>query len=241
MKFILPLLALLSHLVLTPRAVAAEPQPTPAANPSARWEGEIAAMEAADKIKPPPQGGVLFIGSSTIRMWKSLATDFPQHAVINRGFGGSEIADSTFFAPRLIFPFHPQVIFLRAGGNDIHNGRSPEQVFADYRAFVAVVHAKLPQAQIIYLGLCPTIARLKEVPQGDQLNALIKAHTATNPLLKFVDCADLTVGADGQPRAELFLPDKLHFNQAGYQLLAARTRPWLPAPAPKPVGSVPAN
>ncbi|MCF7733535.1 MAG: hypothetical protein K9N23_17735 [Akkermansiaceae bacterium] len=190
-------------------------------------------MEAADQVHPPPKGGVLFIGSSTIRMWKSLATDFPRHRVINRGFGGSEIVDATAFAPRLIFPVEPRVIFFRSGTNDIHNGKSPEQVFADYQAFVAAVHAKLPQTQIIYLGLCPTIARIKEVPQGNTLNGYIKTYSAAHPLLKFVDCADMSVGADGQPRADLFLPDKLHFSEAGYRLLAARSRPFLPAPAAK--------
>lgn len=227
MKLILPLLALCSSLLLAPRLVAADPQPTAAVSPSARWEGEIAAIEAADKLAPPPKGGVLFIGSSTIRMWKSLKTDFPELAVINHGFGGSEIVDSTYFAPRLVFPCEPQVIVFRSGTNDIHNGKSPGQVFADYRAFVAAVHAKLPQTQIIFLGLCPTIARLKEVPQGNQLNALVQAYTASNPLLKFVDCATMSVGFDGQPLPGLFMPDQLHFNAAGYQLLAARTRPFL--------------
>ena len=233
MKLLIPLLALCSAIVMPTRAPAAEAKPAAEVSPFARWEKEIAAMEAADKVNPPPQGGVLFIGSSTIRMWQSLAKDFPQHQVINRGFGGSQIVDSTHFAPRLIFPFAPRVVFLRSGGNDINAGKSPEQVFADYREFVATVHAKLPQTQIIYLGLCPTIARLKEVPKGDLLNGYIKEFAAKNPLLKYVDCADMTVGDDGQPRADLFLPDKLHLNAAGYKLLAERTRPFLPVPTPK--------
>jgi lysophospholipase L1-like esterase len=228
MKLLFPLLVLFAGLIPTVPVVAAEAQPAAAAKPSAQWENEIAAMEAADKLQPPPKGAVLFIGSSTIRMWKSLAADFPQHQVINRGFGGSQIVDATAFAPRLIFPHEPRVIFLRSGTNDIHAGKSPEQVFEDYKAFVTTVHAKLPQAQIIFLGLCPTIARIKEVPQGNTLNGYVKAYAATNPLLKYVDCAEMTVGADGQPRAELFLPDKLHLSPAGYQLLAARTRPFLP-------------
>lgn len=93
-----------------------------------RWEKEIAAYEHADRTSSPPQGGLLFIGSSTIRLWNTLAQDFPQHRVINRGFGGSQIADSTHFAERIIFPFAPRMILLRAGGNDIHAGKSPELV-----------------------------------------------------------------------------------------------------------------
>ncbi len=233
MKFILPLLAVFASLALTPCVIAEAPQPAAAVKPSANWENEIAAMEAADKLQPPPKGEILFIGSSTIRMWKSLATDFPQHRVINRGFGGSQIVDATYFAPRLVFPFEPRVIFLRSGTNDINAGKSPEQVFADYKNFVATVHAKLPNTQIIYLGLCPTIARIKQVAKGNLLNGYIKEFAATHPLLKYVDCADLSVGADGQPRADLFVTDGLHFNAAGYQLLAERTRVFLPAPAVK--------
>lgn len=234
MKFLIPILALCSGLVSSSSLAADAPLPAAAdAKAFARWEPEIAAMEAADKLNPPPQGGVLFIGSSTIRMWQSLASDFPKHSVINRGFGGSQIVDATHFAPRLVFPFAPRVIFFRSGGNDINAGKSPEQVFADYRAFVATIHAKLPETQIIYLGLCPTIARLKEVAKGNTLNGYIKDFSAKNPLLKYVDCADMTVGADGQPRAELFRPDKLHLSEAGYKLLAGRTRPFLPAPAAK--------
>src|SRR6266404_3697295 len=94
----------------------------------AKWEKEIAAYEQMDRTNPPPKGSALFIGSSTVRLWKSLAQDFPDHQVINRGFGGSEIVDATHFADRIVFPYKPRIIFLRSGGNDIHGGKSPEQV-----------------------------------------------------------------------------------------------------------------
>src|SRR5215207_4201445 len=110
---------------------AAAPSTKPARN-FARWEKEIAAMEAKDKESPPPKGGIVFIGSSTIRGWKTLQEDFPGQPVINRGFGGSEIVDSTFYADRLIFPHAPTQVFLRAGGNDIHAGKSADAVFEDF-------------------------------------------------------------------------------------------------------------
>lgn len=226
MKILALLLA--SLLSICPSVHAENPRPT-AADPFAKWEKEIAAMEAADKSHPLAPGGVLFIGSSTIRLWNSLAADFPQHRVLNRGFGGSQIVDSTHFAPRIVFPAAPSVIVLRSGGNDIHAGKSAAQVFEDYKAFVTAIHAKLPDTQIIYLGLCPTLARIKEVPEGEKLNALIKDHAAKNPKLKFVDCSDMTLGKDGQPRADLFVADKLHLSEAGYKLLAERLRPFLPA------------
>src|SRR5262249_31053266 len=110
----------------------------------AKWEKEIAAFEQSDHTNPPPKGALLFIGSSTIRLWKSLAQDFPEQRVINRGFGGSEILDATHFAERIVFPCEPRMIFLRAGGNDLNAGKSPEQVFADFKAFVTRIHGKLP-------------------------------------------------------------------------------------------------
>ncbi len=230
------ILIAVSLIFLLPRVGAEDARAPAAAAPAdkfAGWEKEIAAMEATDRKSPPPKGGVLFIGSSTIRMWKSLPQDYPEHRVINRGFGGSQIVDATHFAPRLVFPHEPRAIFLRSGGNDINAGKSPEQVFAEYKDFVAVIHAKLPQTQIIYIGLAPTIARIREVEKGNVLNTLVREYAAKHPLLKFVDCADMSVGSDGQPRADLFLPDKLHFSDAGYTLLAERVRPFLPAPAKK--------
>src|SRR5271169_473 len=109
-----------------------------------QWEKDIAAFEKSDLTNPPPKGAIEFIGSSTIARWKTLAQDFPGQPVFNRGFGGSEIVDSTHFAPRVIFPYAPRMIILRAGGNDLWAGKSPEQVFADFQEFVAVVDAKLP-------------------------------------------------------------------------------------------------
>src|SRR3989442_5624631 len=124
-----------------------------------KWEKEIAAYEQMDRTNPPPKGALLFIGSSTVRLWKTLAQDFPKHQVINRGFGGSEIVDSTHFAPRVILPYKPRMIFLRAGGNDLNSGKSPEAVFGDFKEFVAKVHSKLPLAEIVFISLSPSIAR----------------------------------------------------------------------------------
>ena len=94
---------------------------------SSKWESEIKAFEAADKTNPPPHGAVLFIGSSSIRQWKTLAEDFQEYKVINRGFGGSQIIDSVAFADRIIIPYKPRLILLYAGDNDIAAGKSPEQ------------------------------------------------------------------------------------------------------------------
>jgi lysophospholipase L1-like esterase len=122
---------------------AAEPAVAPKPHNFAKWEKDIAAFEKRDAENAPPKHSLLFIGSSGIVRWKSLATDFPGVTILNRAFGGNEIADSTHFAERMIFPYEPKMIFLRAGGNDIHAGKSAEQVFEDYKTFVATTQAAL--------------------------------------------------------------------------------------------------
>ena len=192
------------------------------------WENEIAAYEAKDRTNPPPANGILFIGSSTIRMWSTLATDFHGQPVINRGFGGSEVADSTHFADRILFPYAPRVIFFRAGGNDIANGEPPEEVFDDFKDFVATVHAKLPKTDIFYISWNPTIARWQNRGKEAVLNNLVKEYAQHTPHLKYIEASSFVLGPDGKPRPELFRADKLHFSAAGYTLLAARVRPYMP-------------
>jgi len=193
-----------------------------------KWEKEISAFEQRDKTNPPPKGALLFIGSSTIRGWKTLAQDFPKHKVINRGFGGSEIVDATHFLDRIVFPYEPKMIFLRAGGNDLVAGKSVEQVFAGYKEFVEKVQKKLPKTDIVFISLSPTILRLKQADKEKSLNNMVVEFIRDKPRLKYIETYDMVLGADGQPRADLLLPDKLHFNADGYKLLAERVRPFLP-------------
>jgi hypothetical protein len=194
----------------------------------AKWEKAIAAFEQSDATNPPPKGGVEFIGSSTIGRWKTLAQDFPGQPVFNRGFGGSEIVDSTQFAPRVIFPYAPRMIVLRAGGNDLWAGKSPEQVFADFKEFVATVRAKLPNTEIVFLSLSPSVARWKQHEQEKEVNRRIEDFVRERPHLRYIETYDLPLGADGQPRPELFVADKLHFNADGYKLLVERVRVLFP-------------
>ena len=195
----------------------------------AKWEKEISAFEQRDRTNEPPKGGLLFIGSSTIKLWKSLPEDFPNYHLINRGFGGSEIVDSTHFAERIIFPYGPRMIFLRAGGNDLWNGKTSEQVFADFKEFVRKIHDKLPQTEILFISLSPSIERIKQADKEKAVNGMIKNYAATTAGVKYIDAWSVPLGSDGEPGAEFFLPDKLHFNAAGYKRLVERLRPYLPA------------
>jgi len=189
-----------------------------------KWEKAIAAFEQTDATNPPPKGALLFIGSSTIRMWKTLQQDFPKHAVINRGFGGSQIADATQFAPRIVIPYAPKAIYLRSGGNDLWAGKSVDQVFADFQSFVAAVHAKLPETDIVYIALCPSIARWNQAGITKELNAKVAAFIQGKPHLRYVETFDMAYDTAGNARPELFIKDRLHFNAEGYKLLAERVR-----------------
>lgn len=203
------------------------PRPYAEARDYSVWEKEVAAYEAADREIPPPKGGVLFIGSSTIRLWKTLAEDFPGHKVINRGFGGTEIVDSTHFADRLIFPHEPKQIFLRAGGNDIHSGRLPREVASDFAAFVQTVRNRLPKTEIVYIAVSPAPARWGESDKYRELNRLIRAMALDMPRVGFVDAYDVSLTEDGKARPERFVKDRLHFSPEGYVGLADRVRPFL--------------
>ena len=211
-------------------AFAASWQPSIAADTNhsfAKWEHEISAYEKMDVTNPPPKGAFVFIGSSTIRFWKTLALDFAGQPVINRGFGGSAIVDSTHFAPRVIFPYEPKVVVLRAGGNDLWASNSVEKVFGDFKDFAETVHAKLPDAKIVFLSLSPSLARWSQHEKEKAVNTLIADYTRGKTFLQYIETYDVPLGADGKPREELFVADKLHFNAQGYELLAARVRPLL--------------
>lgn len=196
-----------------------------------RWEDQMQAFEAADQVNPPPQNGVLFIGSSGIRRWKTLAQDFPEHKVINRGFGGSHISDSVRYADRIVIPCKPRIIVLRAGTNDINAGKSPEQVAADFKAFVDKVRAKLPETRIIFISLTPCPARWANAEKEKRANQLIREIVSAGKNLDYIDTFNPMLGADGEPRPELYVLDRVHCNAEGYKLWTSIVRPHLQAPS----------
>jgi lysophospholipase L1-like esterase len=196
-------------------------------NDHAKWDTDIQAFEASDKANPPPQHAVLFIGSSSIRFWKSLPSDFPEYNVINRGFGGSDLDDATAFADRIVKPYHPAAIVLYAGDNDLQNGDSPEQVRDDFQAFVTRVRGFDPQVPIAFISIKPSVARVNLLPNIERANRLIRDWAMEQKGVAFLDVAPAMVDAKGQPKPELFIEDGLHMNPTGYALWVAQVRPWL--------------
>jgi lysophospholipase L1-like esterase len=204
------------------RAPAAEP----AKAAENRWEAAIRNFEAQDRKQMPPAGGILFVGSSSIVRW-DVEKHFPHLPVINRGFGGSQIADSLHFADRIILPYRPKVIVLYAGDNDIAAGKSPRQVAADYRALVKKVRDALPKVRIVFVAIKPSIRRWHLVDKMREANRLIQAITAKDDRLVYVDVDPPMIGHDGKPRPELFAPDGLHLSAEGYKLWSSLVRPRL--------------
>ena len=194
---------------------------------SAKWENDIAAFEKADRGHPPEKGGIVFVGSSSIRLWKTLAQDFAGLPVLNRGFGGSEIADSVAFAERIVIAYAPRQVVLYAGGNDINSGKSPEKVIGDFKAFAGRVRAALPDAEIDYISIAPNPARWAQVEKVKAVNSSIEAWMKGQPRMKFINVFPHMLGEDGLPKPDIYVADKLHMNPAGYAIWKEVVGPFL--------------
>jgi len=213
----LPVLPLLLLACLLPLPLPAGPE---------HWEKDIIKLEATAKATPHPKGALLFVGSSSIRLW-DLKTSFPKQTTINHGFGGSELEDSLFYADRIIIPHAPGIIFLYAGDNDINKGKSAERVIADYQKFVLKIHSSLPDTAIVFLPIKPSLARWKIWPEMNKANLAIRDLTMQNDLLVYLDTASPMFGKSGTPRPDLFQKDGLHLNKKGYQLWGSVVNEWL--------------
>lgn len=192
-----------------------------------RWTAEIDRLVAGDAAQPPTPGGIVFVGSSSIRLWSTLATDFPAADALNRGFGGSELADSVYYAARLVLPYRPRAVVVYAGENDLWNGKSPAALLEDFRALRTRVHAALPGSRIIFLSIKYSPARERIHPQIGEANRLIAADCASAPSCLFVDVATPLFGPDGRSDGKFFLPDGIHLNAGGYQAWTRVLAPYL--------------
>jgi lysophospholipase L1-like esterase len=189
------------------------------AAPDQRWDASFAAFDADDRAHAPPAGGVLFVGSSSIRLWDGLETQFDAlPVVVKRGFGGSSMADCAQHLDRLVTRYRPREVIVYAGDNDLAEGRSPAQVLESFQVFVDGVHRELPQTRIDYLSIKPSPLRAPLLARIRETNALIRDYVAQHARLGFIDIFTPMLGPDGAPRRELFRADALHLNDAGYAL-----------------------
>jgi lysophospholipase L1-like esterase len=191
------------------------------------WQKEIAAFAESDKREFPKTGGIVFVGSSTIRGWKTLHEDFPDYNILNRGFGGSHLEDVNHYLPDIVLPYKPKLIVLYAGENDITAGKSVERVFGDFKHFVSAVHQKLPKTRIVFVSLKPSPSRWSLREKLARANDLIKAAIEKDKRLQFVDVWQPMLAENGEPKPEIFMGDKLHLNAEGYKIWRAALSPHL--------------
>ncbi|MCB1235629.1 MAG: hypothetical protein KDM91_11205 [Verrucomicrobiae bacterium] len=180
------------------------------------WENDIAKFEAADRATPPPKDAILFLGSSSIRLW-DLKTSFPDRVTINRGFGGSTLPDTTHFFDRIVLPYRPRAALVYAGDNDVASGSDADAVLADFKKLAALFSEKLPGTPVIYIAIKPSVKRWAMWPVMKDANAKIAQWCDEHEGFFFADISrPMLETADGKPSPDIFKADGLHLNEAGY-------------------------
>ncbi len=193
------------------------------------WEEAVASLEAGSRGSCAPGECVLFVGSSSIRLWDSLAADMAPIPVIQHGFGGAKLNDLVHYAQRLVTPFRPRAVVVFAGTNDIDPAasKSPEVLLASYRSFVEIIRAAQPDVPIYYIGITPSPLRWSVWPIAQQTNALIEAWSANDANLHFIDTSQALLGANGEPDRDNYIFDGLHLSAQGYGAWTGIIRPRL--------------
>jgi lysophospholipase L1-like esterase len=200
----------------TPTPVMSAPAPAITLSP---WDATFAQFAADDLSHPPPAGGILFVGSSSIRLWSDLEAQFKDlPVVIKRGFGGSQLSDCVKHLNRLVVRYHPRLVLVYAGDNDLAAGSSPEEVLRRLAAFVDGVHSELADTRIAYIAIKPSPSRVGLLTKIRDTNNLIRDYAAAQGKVDFIDVYTPMLDAAGKPRPELFLADALHLNSDGYAL-----------------------
>ncbi|GAB4421877.1 MAG: SGNH/GDSL hydrolase family protein [Bacteroidia bacterium] len=221
-----PLCAALAACAPAPAGGTATAVPTDTVLPP--FEAEIRAFEAADSSGMPPEGAVLFIGSSSLRLWQTLTADMVPLPVVNRGFGGSTMPDLLRYADRILFPYRPRCIVLYEGDNDItHEAITPDSVLANLRSYHQAVRQRLPGSHTWVLSIKPSPARRHLADKARQANDLMQAYCDAVPELTFIDVGAVMRDAGGNLRGDIFLQDSLHLGPSGYALWTDLLRPLL--------------
>ena len=202
--------ALLAGWAPTLEAQAPDPDP-------GRFSEQFAQFARWDAKNYVPEDAVLFVGSSSIVRWNT-AESFPGMPLINRGFGGSQISDVVHYVEEAVLKYNPAVVVHYAGDNDTSAGKSPQQIFEDYREFALAVLAHDAATEVVFLTIKPSLSRWSVWPQMQAANALVKTFSESRPNLHYVDVGTPMLGSDGEPIPGLFVRDGLHMTPAGYDI-----------------------
>jgi lysophospholipase L1-like esterase len=193
------------------------------------WDYQIRTFEKADREQTPVKGSIVFTGSSSIRYWQTLEEDMAPLPVINRGFGGSQLAHVIHYAERIVFPHHPRLIVLYAGENDLcwPSLKSPETVFADFQRFVELVRAQRFGTHVYFLSIKRTRFRRGRWAEIDQANQLIEAFAGDSPDVTYVDVSTPMLDAAGHPCPKYLPWYRIHLTDEGYKLWTSIVTPVL--------------
>jgi len=183
----------------------------------ARFQSEIDQFKVDATDYSSIKNLVVFTGSSTIRMWTDLQKDFPDLAVLNRGFGGSHMSDLLYYADTVILKYRPAILFIYEGDNDIGSGKKPDEILKDAGKLVRLIRQKLPST-ICFISAKPSIARWNLKETYLDFNKLLKEFTRHQPYIYYLDVWDKMIGIDGNPMSDIFLDDGLHMNRKGYDI-----------------------
>lgn len=190
-----------------------------------RFAAEIEAFLKADHEKPPPQEAILFIGSSIFRRWEKLTEQMAPLPVFNRAFGGSQTHEILYYMDKIVLPYKPKIIVYYCGSNDINADVTPQGIAGNFKEFVTRVQAQLPKTKIYYVAINRAPQKIDKWKEVDVTNSLVKAFCTKDKKLGFIDVNPALFDKAGQPRSELYLPDKLHFQAAAYNEFAAIIKP----------------
>lgn len=192
---------------------------------------EVTRWNDQDALDPIAPGGVLFVGSSSIRRWEQLQLDFNDYRVIQRGFGGSQFENLNFWVNELVLSYQPSAVVVWEGTNDNTSGETGNEVFADYQAFVSAVQAAQPNMEIVYLGIMPTPSNGPFDAERDSANNQIAAAAALDPKLHYIDlpAAFATLNPRGDIAFTGKFVDPVHLNRAGYDFWTSVIRPQIEA------------
>ncbi len=173
------------------------------------------------------QESIVFTGSSTIRRWKDLQEDFPEHRLVNAGFGGSQASDLLYYIEELILDYHPSKVFIYEGDNDINAGKSNRKILETLNLIVSRIELHLPDTEIIIISPKPSIARWELADKYNALNQELKTYSLVHENVKFADLWTPMLNKDEKPQEDIFLEDNLHMNRKGYEIWAEEIAKYL--------------
>jgi lysophospholipase L1-like esterase len=191
------------------------------------FENEINAFKKQDSLQFPGTGKILFVGSSSFRLWKDLQGDFPKHPLINRGFGGSTFKEILLYKDEIIRPYAPKQIVIYCGENDLAGGASTLEVFNNFKALFGYIRGFSPKTSIVFVSIKPSPSRKHIFEKVKEANTLIRNYIGKQKLTVFVDTFSLMLDSDGNFKEELFVEDRLHMNRKGYDIWKAALEPHL--------------